>query len=67
MFQGWWVAFGFSGLSVTVGALVWLIRRDRRRAEQARREELLRTLRQAESEGSAAASELMELMREKTN
>ncbi|MBN1867571.1 hypothetical protein JW916_09790 [Candidatus Sumerlaeota bacterium] len=43
MFEGWWVAFGFSGLWISIGVLIWMILRDYRR-RQKRREEAARKM-----------------------
>ncbi|MFP4378938.1 MAG: hypothetical protein ACLFUS_00420 [Candidatus Sumerlaeia bacterium] len=65
LFEGWWLAFGFSGLPITVGVIIWMVIRDRERKKKAEKDRLRRTLEEAERDGSDSARELRELLKKK--
>jgi hypothetical protein len=64
--EGWWIAFGFSGLSLSIGALVCLLWRDKERRKCREKEALQRLLREAGLEKSPrSVRDLEEIFRKK--
>jgi len=54
--EGWPISFICLGLSLSIGLLVWLLLRDRRRRIEERRERALRVLRESRAEQDEQAS-----------
>ena len=44
LFEGWWLAFGYSGLWLSFGVLIWMLLRDRRRKKLEREERVRRMM-----------------------
>ena len=66
MIEGWWIAFGFSGLSLSIGALIYLFWRDRMRRKRLEEEALQRLLREAGiAKSPRSVRELEEVFRKK--
>ncbi|HUT24139.1 MAG TPA: hypothetical protein VM492_07350 [Sumerlaeia bacterium] len=55
--EGWPISFICLGLSLSIGLLVWVLLRDRRRRIEERRERALRVLRESRGEQDEQASE----------
>lgn len=55
MMEGWWTTFAFSGLSLSFGALVWLLWRDRERRRREKEKAFRRILREAREDEALSA------------
>jgi hypothetical protein len=67
MIEGWWVAFGFSGLPLAIGVLIYMLWRDKMRRKRREEEAMERFLREAGLKDRAPTSvrELERTYREK--
>jgi len=65
MIERWCVTFSFSGLSLSLGVLIWLIWRNRERDRHERERRVRKFLEEARNEGHPEAEELERRLREK--